>query len=179
MRAQRTPAGELASRQYWEFKGPQWLHSFSDFCFTWLELIYPLIIVIWQMRWLNDFRPDFRVDGDWLQWQQLTGWLSVRIIWHILIMPSACLRSDTYKSLSHWFVSTRIRTREVWITRSPNTGDGCSTHLFGHLVMSIGRGVLKWRWPVILEVSYIMNYFKLTIKTAIYIASVHNKNCAP
>ena len=44
---------------------------------------------------------------------------------HILIMPSAWLRSDELKK---WFDSTSVRTRKVRISPSPKTGDGCSTH---------------------------------------------------
>ena len=42
--------------------------------------------------------------------------------------PSAQLGSDKYQFFSHWFDSTRVRTCEVRIARSPTTGDGCSTH---------------------------------------------------
>ena len=41
----------------------------------------------------------------------------------ILIMPSGWFRSDKYQFLNHWFDTTR-----VWIPRSPQNGDECSTH---------------------------------------------------
>ena len=44
-------------------------------------------------------------------------------------MPSTRLGSDKYQFLSHWFHSSRVQTREVWIPRSPRTGDGRSTYL--------------------------------------------------
>ena len=46
----------------------------------------------------------------------------------VQIMLSAWLRSDKYTFLSHWSDSTKVRTREVWIPRSPKMGDRCSTH---------------------------------------------------
>ena len=57
-----------------------------------------------------------------------------------LIMPSDWLGSDKYKSLSHWFDSTRVQTHKVWISWSPKTGDRCSTHsaiLLGHAICNI------------------------------------------
>ena len=38
------------------------------------------------------------------------------------------LGSNKYQFLCHWFDSTRVLTREVWIARSPKTGEGRSTH---------------------------------------------------
>ena len=56
----------------------------------------------------------------------------------IVIMPSAWLGSDKYTFLSHWFPSTRVRTHEFKIDRSPKMGDGRSTHS----VIPSGRNVV-------------------------------------
>ena len=52
----------------------------------------------------------------------------------ILIMLSAWLGSDKVTFLSHWFDSTRFRTRELWIPWSPNHRR--ILYSFGHLVWS-------------------------------------------
>ena len=53
---------------------------------------------------------------------------------HILIMSITWLGSDNYHLLSHWSDSTRVRTHEVQITRSPKMGNKLNS--FGHTVWS-------------------------------------------
>ena len=45
-----------------------------------------------------------------------------------LIMLSACLGSNKYQFLSHWFYSAKVQTHEDRISRFPKMGDECSTH---------------------------------------------------